>query len=88
MCIRDRLDSVQKYQIPISTIHAPTLLFTQQVWGKSWTKIQMAAKLTHQVGAEVVVAHPPFRWQRKYAKNFVAGVREVSRCLLYTSRCV
>ena len=25
------LDSVQKYQIPISTIHAPTLLFTQQV---------------------------------------------------------
>lgn len=73
------LDNVQKYQIPISTIHAPTLLFTQQVWGKAWTKVQMAAKLTHQVGAEVVVVHPPFRWQRKYAKNFVAGVREVSR---------
>ena len=49
------LDNVQKYQIPISTIHAPTLLFTQQVWGKAWTKVQMAAKLTHQVGAEVVV---------------------------------
>ena len=35
------LDNVQKYQIPISAIHAPTLLFTQQVWGKAWTKVQM-----------------------------------------------
>lgn len=73
------LDHIQKYQVPVSTIHAPTLLFTQQVWGKAWTKIQMAAKLTEQVGAEVVVAHPPFRWQRQYARNFVQGVREVSQ---------
>lgn len=73
------LDHIQEYQVPISTIHAPTLLFTQQVWGKAWTKIQMAAKLTEQVGAEVVVVHPPFRWQKKYARNFVQGVREVSR---------
>ena len=72
-------DHIQEYQVPISTIHAPTLLFTQQVWGKAWTKIQMAAKLTEQVGAEVVVVHPPFRWQKKYARNFVQGVREVSR---------
>ncbi|WP_082157526.1 sugar phosphate isomerase/epimerase [Kocuria sp. SM24M-10] len=71
-------DLVQRHQLPISTIHAPTLLLTQQVWGKSWTKIQMAAALTEQVGAEVVVVHPPFRWQRKYASNFVEGVRVVS----------
>ena len=40
--------------------------------------MQMAAKMTKAVGADVIVAHPPFRWQKLYAKNFVAGVREIS----------
>lgn len=75
----DLLNLVQKYQIPISAIHAPTLLLTQQVWGRAWNKMQMAAKMTKAVGADVIVAHPPFRWQRSYAKNFVAGVREISQ---------
>lgn len=74
----DLVEYVQKYQIPISAIHAPTLLFTQQVWGRAWNKMQMAAKMTKAVGAEVIVAHPPFRWQRHYAHNFVQGVREIS----------
>ena len=26
------------------------------------------------VGAEVVVVHPPFRWQREYAAGFVEGI--------------
>ena len=26
------------------------------------------------VGAEVVVVHPPFRWQKEYAANFVDGI--------------
>ncbi len=74
----DLLDLVQKYQIPISAIHAPTLLLTQQVWGRAWNKMQMAAKMTKAVGAGVIVAHPPFRWQKRYAANFVEGVREIS----------
>lgn len=76
---QDLLDLVQQYQIPISAIHAPTLLLTQQVWGRAWNKMQMAAKMTKDVGADVIVAHPPFRWQKTYAKNFVEGVREISR---------
>lgn len=75
----DLQDLIQKYQLPISAIHAPTLLLTQQVWGRAWNKMQMAAKMTKAVGADVVVAHPPFRWQKTYAKNFVAGVREISQ---------
>lgn len=74
----DLLNLIEKYQLPISAIHAPTLLLTQQVWGRAWNKMQMAAKMAQAVGAEVVVAHPPFRWQRHYARNFVAGVREIS----------
>ena len=75
----DLLELVQKFQIPISAIHAPTLLLTQQVWGRAWNKMQMAAKMTNDVGANVIVAHPPFRWQKAYAKNFVEGVREMSQ---------
>lgn len=75
----DLLELVQKYQIPISAIHAPTLLLTQQVWGRAWNKMQMAAKMAKAVGAQTVVAHPPFRWQVSYARNFVEGVRRVSQ---------
>lgn len=72
-------DAVQTYQLPISAIHAPTLFFTQQVWGRPWTKIQLTAKMVQELGAEVVVAHPPFAWQRKYSNSFVEGVRAVSQ---------
>jgi sugar phosphate isomerase/epimerase len=32
-----------------------------------------------EVGAEVVVVHPPFRWQRDYARGFVEGVADLER---------
>lgn len=72
------LDYVQEYQLPIAAIHAPTLLLTQHVWGDAWNKIRLAAKMVHRVGADVMVAHPPFVWQRKYAKTFPDGVRRIS----------
>jgi sugar phosphate isomerase/epimerase len=30
--------------------------------------------MAHAVGAEVVVVHPPFRWQKEYARDFVNGI--------------
>ena len=72
------LDYVQYYQLPISAIHAPTLLLTQHVWGDAWNKIHLAAKMVKRVGADVMVAHPPFAWQRRYAAGFPEGVRRVS----------
>ncbi|WP_051687711.1 sugar phosphate isomerase/epimerase family protein [Curtobacterium sp. S6] len=72
------LDYVQEFQMPISAIHAPTLLLTQHVWGDAWNKIRLAAKMVKRVGADVMVAHPPFVWQRRYAQGFPDGVREIS----------
>jgi len=60
--------------IPIVSIHAPTLLITQRVWGEPWDKIDRSITLAQEVGADVVVLHPPFRWQRGYAEEFVEGV--------------
>jgi sugar phosphate isomerase/epimerase len=61
--------------LPVSAVHAPCLLFTQRVWGlEPWGKLERSAEMAHDVGAEVVVVHPPFRWQRDYALGFVEGI--------------
>jgi sugar phosphate isomerase/epimerase len=66
---------VDHYQAPILSIHAPCLLVTQRVWGTDpWGKLIRAKEAAERLGASTVVVHPPFRWQRSYAKGFVAGL--------------
>jgi sugar phosphate isomerase/epimerase len=63
------------HELPVCAIHAPCLLWTQRVWGTDpWGKLERSAEMAHAVGADVVVVHPPFRWQREYAAGFVDGV--------------
>jgi len=65
----------EHHEIPICAVHAPTLLLTQRVWGtEPWGKLERSAEMAHEVGAEVVVVHPPFRWQKEYARDFVDGI--------------
>lgn len=66
------------YQIPILSIHAPCLLITQRVWGTDpWGKLQRAQAVAERLGAATVVVHPPFRWQRDYAREFVEGLERM-----------
>ncbi|WFR83617.1 sugar phosphate isomerase/epimerase [Arthrobacter sp. Y-9] len=65
-----------RYGQEIVSIHAPTLLLTQQVWGKAWNKIEQSCLMAREVGCDVVVVHPPFRWQNGYAEEFFDGVLE------------
>lgn len=65
----------EHHELPIVSIHAPTLLISQRVWGTDpWDKVDRSLELAHEVGADVVVVHPPFRWQREYAAGFVDGI--------------
>lgn len=65
----------ERYGVPILAIHAPCLLLTQRVWSTDpWTKLQRAQAAAERVGASTVVVHPPFRWQREYARGFVEGL--------------
>jgi len=65
----------EHHDIPVSAVHAPCLLFTQRVWGtEPWGKLERSAEMAKAVGAEVVVVHPPFRWQKEYARDFVNGI--------------
>ncbi len=66
---------VDHYQVPVLSIHAPCLLITQRVWGTDpWAKLQRARQAAERLGAATVVVHPPFRWQRDYARAFVGGL--------------
>ncbi|MGH3361027.1 MAG: sugar phosphate isomerase/epimerase family protein [Nocardioides sp.] len=65
----------EHHDVAVSAVHAPCLLFTQRVWGtEPWGKLERSAEMAEAVGAEVVVVHPPFRWQKEYAANFVNGI--------------
>lgn len=66
------------YAIPILALHAPCLLVTQRVWGTDpWGKLVRAKAAGELLGAGTVVVHPPFRWQRDYARDFVTGLRRM-----------
>jgi sugar phosphate isomerase/epimerase len=65
----------EHFGVPVLSVHAPTLLVTQRVWGTdAWGKVDRSLDLAGELGADTVVLHPPFRWQREYARGFVDGV--------------
>ncbi|MEJ2577823.1 MAG: sugar phosphate isomerase/epimerase, partial [Kineosporiaceae bacterium] len=65
------------YGIPVRSLHAPTVLVAQRVWGRDpWVKVDRSCEIARQLGARTVVVHPPFRWQREYAAGFADGVAE------------
>ena len=67
------------HSVPVLAVHAPCLLITQRVWGREpWGKLVRAKDVAEQLGARVVVVHPPFRWQRDYARDFAAGLARMS----------
>ena len=64
--------------VPVLAVHAPCLLITQRVWGlEPWGKLVRAKEMAEKLGARVVVVHPPFRWQREYARDFGPGLERM-----------
>jgi sugar phosphate isomerase/epimerase len=76
----DALRRLSDYHaIPILAVHAPCLLITQRVWGTDpWAKLQRAQAAAETLGASTVVVHPPFRWQREYARDFIEGIEKMA----------
>ena len=66
--------------VPVLAVHAPNLLVTQRVWGlDAWGKLDRSREMAQELGARIVVVHPPFRWQREYAAKFEAGLTRMSQ---------
>jgi sugar phosphate isomerase/epimerase len=67
------------HQVPVLALHAPCLVITQRVWGTDpWAKLVRAKDTAEELGAQTVVVHPPFRWQREYARQFIGGIQEMA----------
>jgi sugar phosphate isomerase/epimerase len=70
----------EKYQMPVLSVHAPCLLISQRVWGANpIAKLERSVRAAEELGAQTVVVHPPFRWQRRYAEGFSDQVAELEQ---------
>ncbi|WIM87322.1 sugar phosphate isomerase/epimerase [Candidatus Mycobacterium wuenschmannii] len=68
----------RKYRMPVLSVHAPCLLISQRVWGANpIAKLDRSVQAAEQLGAQTVVVHPPFRWQRRYVEGFTEQVAEL-----------
>lgn len=77
----DAIEKLSKYhRVPVLSVHAPVLLITQNTWGTDpWDKLRRSGEAAQQLGSDVVVVHPPFRWQREYGAGFEAGIRRLNK---------
>jgi len=67
------------YGVPVTSIHAPTLVVSQRIWGRlPGPKLEHSVDLALEVGASTVVVHPPFRWQGRYAAGFAEHVQALT----------
>jgi sugar phosphate isomerase/epimerase len=72
-----------EHGVPIRSVHAPTLLVSQRVWGRAPAdKLRRSVDMAGELGARTVVVHPPFRWQYKYARQFQDLVHELNEASL------
>ncbi|MEH0969580.1 sugar phosphate isomerase/epimerase [Micromonospora sp. CPCC 205546] len=69
----------EHYGVPVLSVHAPCLLVTQRVWSPDpWERLRRSAEMAAELGAPTVVVHPPFTWQRDYARNFADGLAAIA----------
>lgn len=65
----------RRFSMPVLAVHAPCLLISQRVWGPDpILKLERSVRAAEELGAQTVVVHPPFRWQRRYADGFTDQV--------------
>jgi sugar phosphate isomerase/epimerase len=65
----------RRYGVPVLAVHSPCLLISQRVWGSNPVpKLDRSVRAAEALGAQTVVVHPPFRWQRRYAEGFAEQV--------------
>lgn len=67
------------YNVPIGAVHAPCLIMTQRVWSADpWERLRRAMQMARDLNAGTVIVHPPFFWQREYARTFRSGLDKLA----------
>lgn len=66
---RSLRDLAGEHGLEMRAIHAPFLVMTRKVWGTDPIgKIYRSIELAEEVGAPIVVVHPPYHWQIAYRR--------------------
>jgi sugar phosphate isomerase/epimerase len=66
---RRMMELAEEHGLQIGAIHSPCLLLTRRIWGTDPIgKLFRSVELAEQVGARLVVVHPPYRWQMPYRR--------------------
>jgi sugar phosphate isomerase/epimerase len=61
------------YQLPVPVVHGPFLLLTRRVLGSDpLEKAARTCQMAESLGADLVIVHPPFRWQGAF-REWLAG---------------
>ncbi|WP_158886553.1 sugar phosphate isomerase/epimerase family protein [Amycolatopsis anabasis] len=64
--------------MPVLSVHSPSLLITQRVWSPDpFVRLRRTVDAATELGADTVVVHPPFRWQRRYGDGFADLITEL-----------
>ncbi len=72
-------DAAARHGLSIEAIHAPFLILTRGVFGSEPIgKVRRTVELALNVGASLVVVHPPYRWQNDYRKWLEGGMPELA----------
>jgi sugar phosphate isomerase/epimerase len=67
------------HSMPVLAVHSPCLVISQRVWSPDpWIKLDRARAAAELLGANTVVIHPPFRWQRDYVRGFAHGLQRMA----------
>jgi sugar phosphate isomerase/epimerase len=69
-----------RYHVPVVAVHAPCLAVSQRVWGADpFHRLERSAAAAGELGAGIVVLHPPFRWQRRYVAGFAGAITSTAQ---------
>lgn len=70
---------VDETGIPVTSVHAPTLLLCKFVWGTAPEgKLVKSVDFANRIGANTVVVHPPFK-TNEYAGRFIDVANKLTR---------
>ena len=59
----------EERDLQIASIHGPFLVITKSVWGLDpLEKIRRGVEMCRAVGARTLIVHPPYLWEREYAR--------------------
>lgn len=59
----------QERGLQIASVHGPFLVITKNVWGLDPVeKIRRGVEMCRIVGARTLIVHPPYLWERDYAR--------------------